>query len=211
MNHPSGTSPERAASTRQKFLEAGARVFVQEGYVRASMELVANSAGLSRAALYKHFRNKGELFTSVAEMLHESAAAASADLARTVSVQDDGAADLIVGFMDARRQRFRELLSSSAYATELMEESSRRCGPLIRQHAERFKSALVALIVTLADTGRLSLRKDISAAALADMLLASEAGLKSSVPTFLSSDFDVAFGRMAHTLLSGASNPKPSS
>ena len=40
MNHPSGTSPERAASTRQKFLEAGARVFVQEGYVRASMELV---------------------------------------------------------------------------------------------------------------------------------------------------------------------------
>lgn len=207
MASPTDTPPTRSASTRLKFLEAGARVFVEEGYTGTSMELVAKKAGLSRAALYKHFRTKNELFISVAEMLQESAAAASTELATQALEKKSRGSAIVIDVMNARRQRLRELLSSSAHATELMEESSRRCGPLIREHAERFRAALVELLERLASDGRLELSDDMSTAALADMLLASEAGLKSAGPSFLSPDFDKAFSRMAQTLLLGASRP----
>lgn len=204
MPRQTGPSPDRTVSTRQRFLESGAHVFVREGYVGASMELVARDAGLSRAALYKHFTNKEELFLSVAEMLHESAAAASAERAASALSSNDAGADLIIEYMLARRQRLRELLKASAHATELLEESSRRCGPVIRRHGERFRSELTALIETLADADRLRLRPDMSAATLADMLLAAETGLKSGDAHFLTPDYEIAFARMARTLLAGA-------
>lgn len=204
MNRPSGTSPASPPATRQRFLEAGARVFVREGYVGASMELVAKDAGLSRAALYKHFDNKGDLFASVAEMLHQSAADASASLAAARLAEGSTGPEAIIEFMSARHQRFSELLQSSVHATELMEESSRRCGPLIRRHADLFRAALVALIEALAASKRLRLNRGLSAKQLAEMLLAAEAGLKAGDASFLSPGYEAAFNRMARTLISGA-------
>lgn len=204
-------NPAPASSTRQKFLEAGARVFVREGYVGANMELVAKDAGLSRAALYKHFDNKGDLFASVAEMLQQSAADASAELAAAALADGNAGADAIVDFMSARHRRFRELLQSSAHATELMEESSRRCGQLIRRHAELFRASLVEFTEALITSGRLQLSAGLSAALLADMLLAAEAGLKAGDASFLSAGYESAFDRMARTLLAGATQPIPPS
>ena len=197
-------NPAPASSTRQRFLEAGARVFVREGYVGANMELVAKDAGLSRAALYKHFDNKGDLFASVAEMLQQSAADASAELAAAALADGNAGANAIVDFMSARHKRFREMLQSSAHATELMEESSRRCGPLIRRHAELFRASLVDFIEALIASKRLRLSAGLSAPLLADMLLAAEAGLKAGDASFLSAGYEAAFDRMAQTLLAGA-------
>ncbi len=207
MTHPAGTAAAGPSSTRQRFLEAGASVFVREGYVGANMELVAGEAGLSRAALYKHFQNKGDLFASVAGMLHESAASASAMRAAAALAEQTGGVDAIVDFMTARHQRFRDLLKSSIHAAELMEESSRRCGPLIRHHATLFRVALVEFIDALSASGRLSLMAEMSGELLADMLLAAEAGLKSGDASFMSAGFEAAFKRMARTLLAGATEP----
>lgn len=209
MNRPTLSPAPTEPSTRQRFLEAGARVFVREGYVAASMELVSKEAGLSRAALYKHFENKAELFTSIAEMIHESAAAASAERKAHALAALVEPADAIVHFMAARHQRFRDLLGASTHATELMEESSRRCGPLIRHHAQLFRAALIELIAELVSSGRMPLQKGMSATLLADMLLAAEAGLKAGDASFLSAGYKAAFDQMARTLVAGArSMPK---
>lgn len=50
-----------AASTA-KVLEAAMSVFFRFGFKKASMDDIAQSAGLSRQALYLRFHNKDQLF-----------------------------------------------------------------------------------------------------------------------------------------------------
>lgn len=51
--------------TRQKILEAAEKRFSQDGYERASMDSIAEAAGLSKGALYYCFESKAELYLAV--------------------------------------------------------------------------------------------------------------------------------------------------
>lgn len=53
---------EEAQRTRQQIIDAAREVFHQHGVVRSTLEQVATSAGLTRGAVYWHFKNKAELF-----------------------------------------------------------------------------------------------------------------------------------------------------
>ena len=55
------TQQERRAETRERLLEAGARVFARRGFHRASVDEVAEEAGYSAGALYAHFAGKEDL------------------------------------------------------------------------------------------------------------------------------------------------------
>ncbi|MCU1362655.1 MAG: hypothetical protein JWM55_483 [Acidimicrobiaceae bacterium] len=55
----------RAARKRAAILEAAQHVFFAKGFVGASMDEVAATAAVSKQTVYKHFRNKGELFSEV--------------------------------------------------------------------------------------------------------------------------------------------------
>lgn len=48
--------------TRERILEAAARVFAQKGYQSASLDEVAADAGLTKGAVYWHFKSKNDLF-----------------------------------------------------------------------------------------------------------------------------------------------------
>lgn len=54
-----------AEQTRQKILKAALDVFVEKGYERATFEDVAVRIGLSKGAVYWHFKSKPDLFTEV--------------------------------------------------------------------------------------------------------------------------------------------------
>jgi TetR/AcrR family transcriptional repressor of mexJK operon len=56
-------SEEKRASIR----ESAARLFLDEGFERTSMDSIANSAGVSKQTVYSHFENKDELFKSCIE------------------------------------------------------------------------------------------------------------------------------------------------
>jgi AcrR family transcriptional regulator len=58
-----------AQETRTAILEAALRVFFARGVSRATLEEVAQAAGVTRGAVYWHFRNKADLF----EAIHERA------------------------------------------------------------------------------------------------------------------------------------------
>ena len=64
MNDLSRRELNRRAN-QQKLLEAALRVFAQMGYSGASMDAVAEAAGLSKPTLYKYFENKEVLFTAM--------------------------------------------------------------------------------------------------------------------------------------------------
>jgi AcrR family transcriptional regulator len=53
--------------TRQRLIEAAARVFTEKGYDRAGVQEIARRAGLTTGAIYGQFRGKAELLQAAIE------------------------------------------------------------------------------------------------------------------------------------------------
>jgi AcrR family transcriptional regulator len=168
------------------------------------MEQVADEAGLSRAALYKHFANKEALFLAVAVSLHEGAADASRTALTRARRGKTDPVGMILDFMMARHRHYAKHLGNSPYSVELAEESSRRCGALVRKHAEDFRAGLEKLVAGYAKGGRIVLKPRLSPATLADMLIAASKGLKTGDDQFPGARYEAAFQLMARTILTGA-------
>jgi TetR/AcrR family transcriptional regulator, acrAB operon repressor len=58
---------EEAATTREQLLDAAERVFRERGVTRTSLAEVATAAGLTRGAVYWHFKDKAALFAAMCE------------------------------------------------------------------------------------------------------------------------------------------------
>jgi TetR/AcrR family transcriptional regulator, acrAB operon repressor len=56
---------DEAAATRNGILDAAERVFSERGVSHTSLDDIAKAAGVTRGAIYWHFRNKSELFTAM--------------------------------------------------------------------------------------------------------------------------------------------------
>jgi len=64
---------EDAAETRKLLLNAAIKVFSRKGYAHTTLEGVAKEAGVTRGAIYWHFKNKLELFKFVLSSLYNNA------------------------------------------------------------------------------------------------------------------------------------------
>jgi AcrR family transcriptional regulator len=73
------TRAESQAATRAALLDAGARVFIERGFVGASVERIAEAAGYTRGAFYSNFGSKEELF---AELLQQRVYVRYAEMAK---------------------------------------------------------------------------------------------------------------------------------
>jgi TetR/AcrR family acrAB operon transcriptional repressor len=58
---------EEACATRSQLLDAAERVFNDKGVSRTSLNEIAVAAGLTRGAIYWHFKNKADLFDAMME------------------------------------------------------------------------------------------------------------------------------------------------
>jgi TetR/AcrR family acrAB operon transcriptional repressor len=56
---------EEAAATRELLLDTAEAVFLERGVSRASLQDIAAAAGLTRGAIYWHFKDKAELFIAM--------------------------------------------------------------------------------------------------------------------------------------------------
>ena len=61
---------EEAAITREQLLDAAERVFRRRGIARSSLAEVAAAAGVTRGAVYWHFRDKADLCAAMCERAH---------------------------------------------------------------------------------------------------------------------------------------------
>jgi TetR/AcrR family transcriptional regulator, acrAB operon repressor len=57
----------QAANTREQLLDAAERVFRERGVANTSLTEVAAAAGLTRGAVYWHFKDKADLFTAMCQ------------------------------------------------------------------------------------------------------------------------------------------------
>ena len=90
---------EEALATRDRLLDAAEHVFQQHGVSRTSLHDIAAAAGVTRGAIYWHFRDKADLFNAMMQRatLPMEEAAIGTDSAAT----DDPIAHLRASFVDA--------------------------------------------------------------------------------------------------------------
>lgn len=58
---------QRSTRTRELLLEAAEEVFVRDGYEKATLADIAQTAGKTRGAIYSHFKDKEEMFLTLVE------------------------------------------------------------------------------------------------------------------------------------------------
>ena len=56
-----------AEATRESLLDAAESMFMEKGVARASLEEIARTAGVTRGAVYWHFRNKQDILDAMLE------------------------------------------------------------------------------------------------------------------------------------------------
>jgi AcrR family transcriptional regulator len=70
---------EEAEKTRQNILDAAFDVFTNKGFMRTTLSDIASTAGVTRGAIYWHFKDKVDLFNALSEEIETSAAARPED------------------------------------------------------------------------------------------------------------------------------------
>ncbi|MBS2534726.1 TetR/AcrR family transcriptional regulator [Catenulispora sp. NF23] len=81
----------RSAAKHAAILDAATAVFLREGYARASVDAIAQEAGVGKQTVYGHFGDKQQLFLAVVEHVH---AASPFDPADLIADTGDPLADL---------------------------------------------------------------------------------------------------------------------
>lgn len=63
---------QQALATRQHILDVALRLFSQQGVSSTSLAQIAQAAGVTRGAIYWHFKNKSDLFGEIWELSESS-------------------------------------------------------------------------------------------------------------------------------------------
>src|SRR3979490_627999 len=58
-------TPEEAERTRQRLLASGAYTFAKIGFTCSTLEMIAKHAGVTRGAVYWHFKGKEDLLQAI--------------------------------------------------------------------------------------------------------------------------------------------------
>ena len=95
-----GPHAERTQRSREVLTAAAGRLFAEQGYAATSTEAILAATGLTRGALYHHFKDKRDLFEAVCRGLHEEAAAAILAAAEACADPVDGLIAGCLTFVD---------------------------------------------------------------------------------------------------------------
>lgn len=121
-----------AEQTREQILDAAEAVFLDRGVARASLEEIAQAAGVTRGAVYWHFRNKADVFDAMYCRVHLP----MEDLFNQVLALEDGGAvgalrdfcvqSLLSLARNPRRQRVYSILFHRCEFIDELRDSNER-------------------------------------------------------------------------------------
>jgi AcrR family transcriptional regulator len=103
------TNAERTAETKASLIRAARGLFARHGYAATSTEAILAKAGVTRGALYHHYKEKADLFADVCAAMHGEAALAilaAANAAKTPGAALERGCEAWMDYMaraDARR------------------------------------------------------------------------------------------------------------
>jgi TetR/AcrR family transcriptional regulator, acrAB operon repressor len=166
-----------ALETRERLLDAGEVVFRQRGVTRTSLAEIATAAGVTRGAVYWHFKDKAALFHAMCEratlpldaLFERAGETASTEPLKTLRELCVGALQRLA--VDARTQAVFEVIF---HKTEMVDELA---GIATSNQDERCRclSQIEAIIRRCAEAGELA--HDVDAALAAQGLNALMVGI----------------------------------
>ena len=190
---------------RDRILDAAMTVFRRHGFRRSSIEQAAEAAGLTRQALYHHFKSKEALFRAVIEHVHESALAAETAAVTAAEKAGHGLADILIAGLTARLKQFIASFEGSPHVEELFSEHLLQARDLYQKYAARYAAQGKATIERVCRRQKFALVRGMSASELARCVEMAMNGAKTANPgmqppeAFLR-DLDI----MVRTLVTGA-------
>lgn len=197
-------------SSRNRILEAAMTVFRRHGFRRSSIEETAEAAGLTRQALYHHFKSKEALFRAVIERVHDRALADGAAAAARAEAEGKGLADIVVAQVTARLKAFIACFDGSPHVEELFSEHLLQARNLYQHYAALHDAQVAETIARAVKREKISLAPGMTAAKLARYVELAVNGAKSAHPSMQPAG---AFLRdaedMLRTLIAGAVSSQP--
>jgi AcrR family transcriptional regulator len=163
-------------SSRERILDAAMEVFAQTGYRRASMDQVAEAAGLTRQAVYHYFSSKTELFRASVEALHEGAHEAETEAGRLAEEAGENLAGILSAQIDGRFRYIVECLEETSQPEELLSERQAQTRDLIQNFTEQNRKLHAATIERVCRAQGLTLRDNMTAADLAGAIQIAVSG-----------------------------------
>ena len=195
-------------SPRTRILDAAMAVFRLQGFRRSSIEQAAEAAGLTRQALYHHFKSKEELFRAVIERLYEDAFAAEATAIAATEKTGGGLADVIVAAVTAKLGQMARSLEGSPHVEELFSEHLAQARDLYQKYVALHGEQLATAIARVCRKQGLILNAGMTPHDLARCIEMTINGTKSAYPAMQPAaaflrDLDV----MLRTFIAGAVSP----
>jgi AcrR family transcriptional regulator len=162
---------EKREANRQRILRAARAVFGKRGFHGASIDQIADEAGLSNGAIYYNFESKGDLFLA---LLEERSEERIRHMRRTL-VRAPRAATQDHAVADEARDATRSLKESREWRLLLLEFAAYAIrdpslAPKLRQHKRNLRAALGELLEQ-----RLNARGIEPALPIADIAVATSA------------------------------------
>ncbi len=170
--------PPDPTEKQQAVLNAAMLVFARYGFKRSTMEDIAGAAGISRAALYLHYRNKEDIFRNLTSVFFDGVLA---DLQKVLAAPFARAEDGLIAAFAAKDGSFMEMIFASPHGGDLLDTGLSVAADIVSDCEARFA-------VLLADwLSQREIPEDLGdASAYAATMLAALKGLKTSSRDFAS-------------------------
>ena len=186
-------SGERAIATIDKYLSTTIHrrepllgklreAFFSVGYEDMTMLALAPLAGVSRRTLYNHFANKEDAFRFIMRCDGDIAIEQSLKVAYDKLEAGAKPLDIFVALMDTRYAEVRRRLAASRHALEINEKAFRIGRDIQIEHATTFQDEVAVLISEMDKRDVLTLKRNTSAADLAQMLCDGARGSNQTLP-----------------------------
>ena len=127
------------ADTKENILMTSLHLFARDGYEAVSVSTISGELGMTKGALYKHYKNKRDIFDSIVERMYKIDAERSVQYKVPDGLKNEGIAvswDLVKQFTVAQykfwteddfAQNFRKMLTLEQYRNEEMAKLYQSC------------------------------------------------------------------------------------
>ena len=95
---------EREKNTKECILEEAIKLFAQSGYMGTSMNDIATKLGVTKAALYKHYKSKQEILESIVEKMNQL----DTERFAMYHMPEGKPEDVIVGYQETDFRKIKE-------------------------------------------------------------------------------------------------------
>jgi AcrR family transcriptional regulator len=166
-----------AQNPRQKtILSAAWQAFAAYGFRRTSMDDIARGAGMSRPALYLHYRNKEDIFRSLVKFYYDGAV-----IAVDAALQAPGTApEVLARAFAAQGGELIEAMLTSPHGLEMLDTGTTIAADIAADGEARLTGLYARWLETGAQAGRLRLTG--TPPVMAQTITAALKGIKSAGP-----------------------------